>query len=259
MRFILIHGGFHGGWCWERVIPELEKLGHEAVAPDLPGHGERASERPANFRERIQPILDLLQDGDVLVGHSGGGYDISVAANEAPDKVRHMIYLAAGLPIEGKSVIEATGGSYETDSEGDAKPTRLMDDSTGMLQFIEPQDDGSMLWTSRDGARQFFYHDCDDETIDWAFSKLSPGISPFPWEKLYLKPFWDAQRPRSYILCREDRSKPLSMSKEVIRRLGVEPLIVEGSHSPFLSRPAELAAMMVKAVGTQPNGPLLPS
>ena len=74
MRFILIHGGFHGAWCWERVVPELTRLGHEAIALDLPGHGERADERPANYRERIQPILDVLRDGDVLVGHSGGGW-----------------------------------------------------------------------------------------------------------------------------------------------------------------------------------------
>ena len=61
MRFILIHGGFHGAWCWDRVVPELERLGHQALALDLPGHGERAAERPANYKGRIQPILDELR------------------------------------------------------------------------------------------------------------------------------------------------------------------------------------------------------
>jgi pimeloyl-ACP methyl ester carboxylesterase len=258
MRFILIHGGFHGAWCWDWVVPELEKLGHEALALDLPGHGERAAERPANYLGRIQPILDALRDDDVLVGHSGGGYDICVAANEAPEKMGHMIFLAAGLPIEGKAVIEAAGGSYEQDKGGPARPTKLMDDSTGMLRFVESQPDGTMKWTSKQGARAFFYHDCDDATVDWAFSKISPGISPFPWERLRLKAFWEAQIPRSYILCRQDRSKPRAMSEDVIRRLGVEPLVVDSSHSPFLSRPAELAALFVKAVSTQPVGPLLP-
>ncbi|MDG2002044.1 MAG: alpha/beta fold hydrolase [Novosphingobium sp.] len=258
MRFILIHGGFHGAWCWDRVVPELEKLGHQAIALDLPGHGERAAERPANYLGRIQPILDVLQEGDVLVGHSGGGYDISVAANQAPDKVGHMIFLAAGLPIEGQSVIEATGGAMEDDGVGGEQVAELMDDSTGMTQFIKLLPDGSMDWTSKEGARTFFYHDCDDATVDWAFSKLTPGISPFPQEKLYLQAFWNAQLPRSYVLCRDDRSKPMSMSEEVLRRLGVEPLVIDASHSPFLSRPAELAALFVKAVGTEPVGPLLP-
>jgi pimeloyl-ACP methyl ester carboxylesterase len=258
MRFILIHGGFHGAWCWDRVIPELAALGHEAIALDLPGHGERAAERPANYLGRIQPILDVLRDGDVLVGHSGGGYDIAVAANAAPEKVGHMIFLAAGLPVEGKSVVEATGGATETDASGHERATKLMDDATGMLRFIRPLPDGTMEWTSREGAREFFYHDCDDATVDWAFSKLSPGISPFPDEKLRLPALWRAQPPRSYILCLQDRSKPHSMSEDVIRRLGVTPLTIDASHSPFLSRPAELAARFVEAVGTRPAGPLLP-
>ena len=153
MRFILVHGGFHGAWCWERVVPELAALGHEAIALDLPGHGERASERPADYRGRVQPILDALQGGDVLVGHSGGGYDNAVAANLAPDKVGHMIFLAAGLPVEGKSVVEATGGAAEADDTGKLRATKLMDDSTGMLRFIRPLNDGTMAWTSREGAR----------------------------------------------------------------------------------------------------------
>lgn len=258
MRFILVHGGFHGAWCWERILPELERLGHQGVAVDLPGHGTRAAERPASYRERIQPILDVLREGDVLVGHSGGGYDICVAANEAPERIAHMIFLAAGLPIEGKAVIEATGGAMEQGPAGHARVHRLMDDSTGMSRFTRLLPDGTMEWTSRDGARAMFYHDCDDATVDWAFARLTPGISPFPQEKLFLKAFWDAQLPRSYILCRQDRAKPLAMSEEVIRRLGVEPLIIDSSHSPFLSRPAELAELFVKAVATRPVGPLLP-
>ncbi|MCB2079255.1 MAG: alpha/beta fold hydrolase [Novosphingobium sp.] len=257
MRFILVHGGFHGAWCWERVIPELEKLGHEAIALDLPGHGERAAERPANYRERIQPILDALHPGDVLVGHSGGGYDNAVAANIAPEKVGHMVFLAAGLPLEGKSVVEATGGATETDDKGNVQASRLMDDESGMMRFIRPLPDGTMEWHSLEGAREFFYHDCDDATVEWAFSKLSPGISPFPNEKLHLPRFWDAQLPRSYILCLQDRSKPKAMSDDVIRRLGVEPLTIDASHSPFLSKPGELAELLVRAVGTEPTGPLL--
>ena len=104
MRFVLVHGGFHGAWCWSRVIPELEALGHEAVAIDLPGHGERRDE-PSSIASRRRAILDVMRDGDVLVGHSGGGYDITVAADAAPDKVGHLVYLAAGLPIEGKVVV----------------------------------------------------------------------------------------------------------------------------------------------------------
>lgn len=258
MRFILVHGGFHGAWCWDRVVPELARLGHEAVALDLPGHGERAAERPATYRDRIAPILEAMRGDEVLVGHSGGGYDICVAANEAPDAVAHLCFLAAGLPVEGKSVVEAAGGAVEENSSGTKHATKLMDDTTGMLRFIRPLPDGTMEWTSLEGAREFFYHDCDEATVRWAFSRLSPGISPFPNEKLHLPRLWHMQPLRSYILCRQDRSKPQTMSEDVIRRLGVEPLTIDSSHSPFLSRPAELAALLVAAVATKPTGPLLP-
>ena len=112
MRFVLIHGGFHGAWCWDRVVPELQHQGHEALAIDLPGHGDRRSE-PSTLTNRRDAIVAALRPGDVLVGHSGGGFDISLAADAAPDKVGHLIYLAAGLPIEGKPLVKATGGASE--------------------------------------------------------------------------------------------------------------------------------------------------
>src|SRR5207302_8358541 len=99
MRFVLIHGGFHGAWCWSRTIPELERLGHEAIAIDLPGHGERRRER-STLADRREAIVAVLQPRDVLVGHSGGGYDVTLAADAVPDRIGHVVYLAAGLPLE---------------------------------------------------------------------------------------------------------------------------------------------------------------
>lgn len=256
MRFVLVHGGFHGAWCWDRVIPELKKLGHEAIAIDMPGAGARADEYQAGIADRAQAVAEALEPGDVLVGHSGGGYDITVGANLATDKVAHLIYLAAGLPIEGRSVIEATGGATEVDPEtGERKATQLMDDDTGMLRFIRPME-GRMAWTSLEGAREFFYHDCDDATVQWAFDRLTPAPTAFPLQPVHVPDFWKAALPRSYILCLQDRSKPRWMSDDVIARLGVEPLTIDASHSPFLSKPAELAALFVKAVGTRPVGDL---
>jgi pimeloyl-ACP methyl ester carboxylesterase len=256
MRFVLIHGGFHGAWCWQRVIPKLELLGHQAIAIDLPQHGERAGDRTSSVAERAAAILDVLQAGDVLVGHSGGGFDVTFAADLAPEKVRHIVYLAAGLPREGHTVLDATGGAAERDEKGEMTVKRLMDDSTGMLRFIRPNAEGRMVWISKDGAREFFYHDCDDETVEWAFARLSPSAQGFIHETIHLKNFWQADLPRSYILCRQDRAKPHSMSMQVCDRLGVAPLTIDTSHSPFLSKPGELALLLVEAVNTQPHGPL---
>jgi len=254
MRFVLIHGGFHGAWCWSRLIPELEKLGHAALAIDLPGHGARRDER-STLQDRRDAILEVLQQDDVLVGHSGGGYDITLAADAVPTRVRHLVYLAAGLPIEGRTVLAATGGAAQ-DAGKDDKVTQLMTNETGMLRFIRPNARGRMECVDFAAVHDFFYHDCDEQTARWAFAQLSPAPVEFLMETVSLPRFWAADLPRSYIRCLQDRAKPLSMSVEVVRRLGVEPLTIDASHSPFLSKPAELARILVQATTTVPIGPL---
>jgi pimeloyl-ACP methyl ester carboxylesterase len=254
MRFVLIHGGFHGAWCWERVLPELRSLGHAAIAIDLPGHGARRDER-STLTDRRDAIAGVLEAGDVLVGHSGGGYDITIAADAAPELVGHLIYLAAGLPIEGRTILAATGGE-QTRDQG---VTRVMTDETGMSRFIRPDSRGRIECVDFEGVRDFFYHDCDEQTARWAFARLTPAPVEFLVEEVRLARFWTADLPRSYIRCLADRAKPVSASLEAIRRLGVDPLTIGGSHSPFLSRPRELAVLLVRATATTPAGPLRPS
>jgi pimeloyl-ACP methyl ester carboxylesterase len=254
MRFVLVHGGFHGAWCWERTIPELDKLGHQAIAIDLPGHGQRRDER-STLADRCEAIVSVMEPGDVLVGHSGGGYDITLAADGAPELVSHVVYLAAGLPLEGRTVLEATGGATSSDN---GQVTQLMDDQTGMLRFIRPNEHGRMECVDFDSVWDFFYHDCDEETARWAFERLSPAPVEFLVEIVSVARFWEADLPRSYIRCLQDRAKPHSMSDQVTERLGVTPLTINSSHSPFLSQPQNLAELLVRATRTKPIGPLRP-
>jgi pimeloyl-ACP methyl ester carboxylesterase len=253
MRFVLIHGGFHGAWCWSRTIPELERLGHEAVAIDLPGHGSRADE-VRTFDGRLTAISSVLLSGDVLVGHSGGGFDITMAANAAPDLVGHVIYLAAALPREGRTFSEAL-----VQRDGAIDSNDAVDEVTGMMKYLDFGDNGSMWFNAAEGARQLFYHDCDDATVQWAFELLTPEApGPDGDRPLFVPKFWEANLQRSFITCSEDKAQPRWLADLVAHRLGVEPLVIGGSHSPFLSRPAELAALLVHATATTPIGPLSP-
>jgi len=251
MRFVLVHGGFHGGWCWSRVIPALERLGHEAVAVDLPGHGDRVGEL-STLDNRRDAIVAALQAGDVLVGHSGGGLDITVAADAATELLGHVVYLAAGLPREGRSYTEAIGMR-------DAEDTEPVTDPTEMLDYLHFTEDGTMSFASQEGAHEFFYHDCDEETVRWAFERMGPErISEMSFEPVSIPRFWAAELPRSYIRCLRDRSLPHWLAEIVAHRLGVEELTIDTSHSPFLSRPAELAELLVHATTTRPVAPLIP-
>ena len=244
MRFVLIHGGFHGAWCWSQVTPELERLGHEALAIDLPGHGDRRAE-PSTLVNRRDAIVDILKPGDVLVGHSGGGFDISLAADAAPDRIGHMIYLAAGLPIEGQPLVKATGGASDAN-----KVDRL--NETIPSTVLRPTADGRLEWTDRDAAAALFYHDCPGETVDWAFARFSPAPPGILLDPVTLTRFWTANLPRSYILCLQDRALPFATAMHFAGRLGVVPQFIDSSHSPFFSRPSELAALLVAASNEQP-------
>jgi pimeloyl-ACP methyl ester carboxylesterase len=251
MRFVLVHGGFHGAWCWSRTIPELEKVGHEAIAIDIPGHGERVHDE-ATIAGRLDAVLAVIRPGDVLVGHSGGGLEITLAADAAPDLVAHVIYLAAALPLEGRLMQEALVYRDDGGVEGDY-------DVTGMLQHLHFNDDGSMEFADAEGAKALFYHDCDDATVRWAFERLTPEIAgDTATTPISVKTFWEADLPRSFIVCLQDRAQPRWLADVTARRLGVEPLAIDASHSPFLSRPAELAGLLVQATRSRPTGPLRP-
>jgi pimeloyl-ACP methyl ester carboxylesterase len=251
MRFVLVHGGFHGAWCWSRTIPELQRLGHDAIAVDLPGHGSRVHET-ATMAGRLDAVASVLEPGDVLVGHSGGGFEITRAADAAPDVVRHLVYLAAALPLEGRVMHEALAyhddGTMETDY-----------DAAKMLQYLRITDDGSMAFADVAGARECFYHDCDEATARWAFDRLTPETAgDTATTPVSVPNFWAAEPPRSFIRCEQDRAQPRWLADVTARRLGVEPLSIDSSHSPFLSRPAELAELLVRATTTSPVGPLQP-
>jgi pimeloyl-ACP methyl ester carboxylesterase len=256
MRFILVHGGFHGAWCWSRVVAELRALGHEAVAIDLPGHGDRRNE-DSTLEGRRGAILEVLRPGDVLVGHSGGGYDVTLAADAAPEKVGHIIYLAAGLPLEGRPLIEASGGRPAEEVQAGGK-TQLMTEETGMMRFVRLNDRGRMECCNYEAVRDFFYHDCDEASARWAYSQLSPAPVEFLLEPIHLRNFWTAELARSYILCRQDRAAPASLTAGFIERLGVVPLEINSSHSPFLSMPRATAELFVEATRSRPSGTLRP-
>jgi pimeloyl-ACP methyl ester carboxylesterase len=252
MRFVLVHGGFHGAWCWQRTILELERLGHNAIAIDVPGHGERADE-VATMDNRLEAVVSVLEPDDVLVGHSGGGFEITRAADAQPDLVRHLVYLAAALPVEGRTMTESIatheGGSMQDDP-----------DVTGMLEHLCFGEDGSMSFVDFEGAWDFFYHDCDEETARWAFKRLTPErVGDSASVAVSVPRFWEAELPRSFIRCLQDRSQPRWLADLTAKRLGVDALTIDASHSPFLSRPAETAELFVRATTTTPSGPLRPT
>lgn len=239
MRFVLVHGGHHGAWCWEKLTPELEALGHSAVAIDLPGSGERLKEK-ATFDSWRSAFRDVVEDGDVLVGHSMGGFAISIAADELPDEVGRLIYLSAAVPVEG-----GTMGTSVSDTSADFSAAAGMPAADFMGTIETPEQGTCATFTSQEAANKIFYHDCSPKDQVWAFEHLTPlPIGP-ALETFNLPRFWAAPIPRDFILTTDDRSHSVAMDNEFMRRLGLSTcLSIISSHSPFLSRPADTAKLL---------------
>lgn len=108
---VLIHGAWHGGWCWDPVRPLLEEAGLAVHTPTLPGLGERAGELTPELglAEHIADarghIEERVAGRFVLVGHSYGGMVITGIADAMKDSIAHIVYLDAALPQDGQSMI----------------------------------------------------------------------------------------------------------------------------------------------------------
>jgi pimeloyl-ACP methyl ester carboxylesterase len=110
--FVLIHGAWHGGWCWRPILPALWRAGHMTFTPSLTGLGDRAHlARPGiDLETHIQDVVQLLEMEDlrevVLVGHSYGGMVVTGAANRAAARIARLVYLDAFVPEDGKCLLD---------------------------------------------------------------------------------------------------------------------------------------------------------
>ena len=228
--FVLVHGSSHGGWCWDRVVPLLQQAGHEVAAPDLPAHGDdltlAAEATLEGYLDRVTAVLDGLSGPAVLVGHSLGGAVISGVTERRPEKVGLLVYLTAYLLPDGRSVLEAA----QADEESTTLPNSDLDAERGV----------GML--RADAAKDVFYGDCSEEDARWAIERLTPEpLAPLATPVSISEANFGRAR-RTYIECLQDRAVGPATQRQMHTEMPCEKVIsMDTSHSPFLSRPRELA------------------
>lgn len=226
--FGLVHGGWGGAWCWERLVPELEARGHRAITMDLP-----CDDASATFEDYADVVVDALADAPddvVVVGHSLGGQTIPLVAERR--RVSRLVYLCALLPAMGRSLVEQFGSEEMLD--------------LGYRAGVgEVDEQGRSGWVDPDVARRYFYADCDEVAARAAFDRLRPQAQTPYTETFPLAAF--PAVPATYVLCTEDHMVRPAWSRRAAKdRLGLEPIELPGSHSPFLSRPGELADLLTR-------------
>jgi pimeloyl-ACP methyl ester carboxylesterase len=225
--FVLVHGAWHGAWCWAALAPLLERRGHRVVAPDLP-----CEDPAATFDDYAGVVVRALGDeGDdvVLVGHSLAGHTIPLVAARRP--VRRLVYLCALIAAPGASFVEQLR----------AEPDIFV---PGYERGLGPPDeDRRRVWADYAIARETMYPDCAEADAAAAFERLRPQASS-PYQRpcsLGALP----STPATYVVAAEDRIvNPAWSRRAAPERLGVEPLELPGGHSPYLARPEALAELL---------------
>ncbi len=230
-EFLLIHGSCHGAWCWRDVLPALAALGHSAHAIDLPSHGaDRTPIKDVTLDLYRDAILAAIDEAVVLVGHSMAGFPIAAAAEKAPDKIARLVNLCTYAPYSGCSLVEM----------------RKMAARQPLLDAIEKSEDGLSWSPIMSKARATFYHDCPDETVEYAKAHLTPQAILPQATKLDLGVNY-ARVAKSYIRCADDRTIPPEFQTEMAQRFAPEDRHeLPTSHSPFFSDPKGLAALLDK-------------
>jgi pimeloyl-ACP methyl ester carboxylesterase len=230
---VLVHGAWHGAWCFDPVLEELRARGVEAVAVDLPGHGDDTGPLGDLHTDaaRVREVLDGLDGDCVLLGHSYGGAVITEAG--AHPAVRHLVYLCAYLLDEGESCMSVSI------REAEALDLRW-DEGPNLVTGIQTRDDGTST-IARDVASECFFHDCDPAAAGAALDRLGPQ----PMVTLADEPRAMAwrERPSTYVVCTDDRAIPEAMQRVMAAR-ATDVVDWPTSHSPFLSAPARVADLL---------------
>jgi pimeloyl-ACP methyl ester carboxylesterase len=229
--FALVHGAFCSASTWDGLVPHLERRGHSVVAMDLPCDDPNAG--CARYAETAVESLAGHADPVVVVGHSLGGLTIPIVAAARP--VERMIFLAAFLPVPGKSFREQFAAEEGMFPPSDESTWPVTDEASGL-----------MSWPPEKVIPALF-PDVPHE-VALAAAKGLRRQSAAPHAEVCPLTTWPAA-PSSYILCREDTQVGADWARRTARdRLHTTAIELGGGHMPMISRPVDLADALEQAL-----------
>ena len=223
---VLVHGAWHGPWCWQRVTPLLDDAGIVWTAVDLPTCNPQPNE-PATLADDaavVRGALDMLDGPTIVLGHSYGGAVVTQACDHPA--VRRIVYLAAFLPDVGESVLSLA-------TSGEPNPA--------LFRGMQTDADGWSTLTD-DCADNVFYNDADSATRAWARARLrsmrggsADPVTTAAWSSV----------PTMYLLTTADRAVLPSWQRTMSRRC-TEVIELPTGHSTFAVRPDLLCQHLIE-------------
>jgi pimeloyl-ACP methyl ester carboxylesterase len=229
--YVLVHGAWHGAWCWYRVASQLRRAGHTVIVPDLAGLGKDktpiAEVSLARWTEDICEIVDAAPEPVILVGHSRGGIVISEVAERRPDTLAVLVYLAAFLLRDGETLLQVA----QTDGTSLALPNLVVGS------------DGTYCTVREDALKEVFYGECPDEDLTLAKLLLAPEPMAPSITPVHVSHVNFGSVPRIYIECHRDNAIPLALQRAMQANVPCQKVLsMDTDHSPFFSAPEALVA-----------------
>jgi pimeloyl-ACP methyl ester carboxylesterase len=231
--FVLVHGAWHGGWCWGRVARLLRAQGHVVYAPSLTGLADRSHliGKSTDMRTFIQDIANLIESeelGDViLVGHSVGGVPITGVADRIAGRLRHLVYLDALIVQNGQSILDVFG------PEATRARIKLAEEYSGGVSFPSPPPEVFAVTDPADQA--------------WLKRRLTPHPLASYLDKLELKHPVGNGVPKTYIVCTKPLFKPQESTRQWLKtQSGWGTMELAAGHDAMVIAPRELADMLLQ-------------
>jgi pimeloyl-ACP methyl ester carboxylesterase len=236
--FVLVHGAFHGAWCWFKLVPELERRGQRVVALDLPGAGDDPTPVETvtldDCINRIVEIVSRESEPVFLLAHSLGGVPATAAAEKIPERLRRLVYLSAFIPKNG-------------DAFADIKTYPGYPENPGPPHFVFSEDRRTIT-AIPELVRPRWYNDCSEADIEYAIARYKPVPTAVLTTPIHLTDVRFGSAPKSYIHCTRDHGAVPPLQQTMADAAGCNPnFFLQTSHSPFLSAPAELADTLIEA------------
>ena len=228
--FLLVHGAFHGGWCWSRVRDWLSDRGHRVFCPTMSGMGERRHllNPGIGIETWVSDITGLMEAEGlrdvVLAGHSFGGRMISGVAERMPERIRHLVYLDAALPLPGQS----------NASTSDAAAWRRLVESAVIEQGTPCIPAPSAMIFGLDNPGD----------IAWVDRQLTPMPVRLFEEPLNLTREIGNGIPATYVRCTAPAYRSLEWAHPKVRELGWRWLDLPTGHDAMVSAPEDVARIL---------------
>jgi hypothetical protein len=240
LAVVLVHGSWHGPWCWEPVQHELTRRGITSVAPGLPSTwGDPAS--LGGFDDDVAAVRDALDRAGpaVVCAHSYAGLVVGAAVHPA---MRQLVFLSAFMADEGEDW-SAVAAADDADGDGDdgGEP--------GELALALGADEHGNILIDPDRATEIFYADCDAAAAADAVARLTPQNAE-PFARTMPAPTWTTV-PSTYVVCENDRAIAPTRQRAMAKH-ATSTCSLPTSHAAMLARPELVADLLETAARSRP-------